>query len=287
MRKAADQRGTEPRLEFIKIGSINDAGDNLAAVIGGFRIRGHDRQQLFAIMGWRHRITRFGRCRYGQITDDLARQRQGVIIILGKIVGNAAQTGMGIPAAQRFGVNILAGCLFDQRRTRQKDGALLRHDNGLVRHRGHIGTACGAGPHDNRDLRNTGRAHPRLIVEYTPKMIAVRKHLVLTRQVGTATIHEIQAGKMILQRDLLRPQMLFHRQRIVATALNRGIIADDHTITSADLANAGNDPGSGYRILIEAMRGKQPDFKKVRTRIQHPGHTVTRQQFAAGQMPFA
>ena len=203
-----------------------------------------------------------------QIIDNLACQCQRVIIILGQIVGNTTQPRMGIAATQRFSIDILAGSLFHQRRTGQKDGPLPCNNNRLVRHGRHIGTPGRAGSHDHGNLRNTGCAHPRLIIKNASKMVAVGKHLVLTRQVGTAAIHQIQAGQMVLQRDFLRAKMLFHRQRIVTATLYRGVIADDHAVPPAYLADTGNDPGGRDLILIQVMRRKKPDFQKIGTRIQ-------------------
>jgi hypothetical protein len=44
-------------------------------------------------------------------------------------------------------------------------------------------------------------------------MVAVRKHLGLVRQVRAAAVDQVHARQPVLQRDLLRAQMLLHRHR--------------------------------------------------------------------------
>ena len=71
------------------------------------------------------------------------------------------------------------------------------------------------------------RRHRRLVVEDAAEMLAVGKDLVLVRQVGAAGIDEVDAGQMVLPRDLLGAQMLLHRDRIIGPALDRGVVGDD------------------------------------------------------------
>ena len=164
-------------------------------------------------------------------------------VVLGEMVGDAGKTRMDLRAAEFFGRDVLAGRGLHQRRAAKEDGALVPDDDALVGHRRHIGAARRAGAHDAGDLRDAGRAHRRLVEEDAPEMLAVGKDLVLVGQVGAAGIDEVDAGQIVLQRDLLRAQMLLHGERIVGAALHRGVVDDDHHFASRHAADAGDEAG--------------------------------------------
>jgi hypothetical protein len=137
------------------------------------------------------------------------------------MVDDAGAAGMHLGAAQLFGGHHLAGRRLHQRRAAEEDGALPFDDDGFVRHRRHVGAACGARAHHHRDLRDAGGRHVGLVVEDAAEMIAIGKHLGLVRQVGTAGIDQVDARQPVLSRDLLHAKVLLHRHRIVGAALDR------------------------------------------------------------------
>ena len=155
-----------------------------------------------------------------EIGDDAPRDAQGVMIVLRQVVDNARLARVQIAAAQILRAHHLPRGGFHQRRPAEEDGALVLDDDGLIRHRRHIGAAGGAGAHHRRDLRNAQRRQRRLIVEDAAEMLAVGKHFSLMRQVGAAAIHQIDAGQPVLARDFLRAQMFLHRHRKVGAALD-------------------------------------------------------------------
>ena len=161
------------------------------------------------------------------------------------------------------------------------------HDDGLVRHRRHIGAARGARAHHHRDLRDAERRQRRLVVEDAAEMLAVGKHLGLVRQVGAAGIDQIDAGQPVLARDLLRAQMLLHRHRIVGAALDRGVVAHDHAFAAFDAADAGDQAGAVDRVVVHAVGGERRQFEERRARIEQPHHALARQQLAARPMTLA
>ncbi len=63
--------------------------------------------------------------RGAEMFDDLAGERQRVVVIVGEIVGNAGKPRMRIAAAERFRIDHLARRLFHQRRAGKEDGALF------------------------------------------------------------------------------------------------------------------------------------------------------------------
>ena len=201
-------------------------------------------------------------------------------VVLGIVVGDAGLFRMHVGAAELFSGNDFAGRRLHQWRAAEEDGALVAHDDGLVRHRRHVGAARGARTHDGRDLRDARRRQRRLIVENAAEMLAIGKDIGPLRQVGPAGIDQVEAGQPVLARNLLRPQMLLHRHRIIGAAFDGGIIADDYTFASGDPADAGNDPGRMDGLPIHAVGGERRQFEERRTRVDERHHPLARQQFA-------
>ena len=139
---------------------------------------------------------------------------------------------MQVAAAEVLGGDDLAGGGLHQRRATQEDGALVAHDDGLVAHRRDVGAAGGARAEHRGDLRNALGAHGRLVVEDAAEMFPVREHLVLARQERAAGVDEVDARQPVLQRDLLRAQMLLDRDRVVGAAFDRRVVGDDHALAS-------------------------------------------------------
>ena len=109
-------------------------------------------------------------------------------------------------------------------------GAL--HDHALVAHRRHVGAAGRARAHDGRELRDAVGRHARLVVEDAPEVVAVGEDLGLQRQVGAAGIDQVDAREAVLERDLLRAQVLLDRQREVRAALDGRVVGDDHALAA-------------------------------------------------------
>ena len=194
---------------------------------------------------------------------------------------------MHVGAAEVFGGNHFAGRRLHQRRAAEEDRALIAHDDGLVRHRRHVGAARGARPHDHRDLRDARGRQCRLVVKDAAEMLAVGKHVGPLRQVGAAGIDQIDARQPVLARDLLRAQVLLHRQRIVGAAFDRGIVADDHAFAPGNAADAGDDAGGANSVLVHAVGGERRQFEKRRTRIDQRHHALARQKFSARKVTLA
>lgn len=181
-------------------------------------------------------------------------------IVTRQMIGNAGQACVHVAAAEIFGRDHLSCRRFDQRRTSEKDRSLLLDDDGFIRHGRHIGAARRAGTHDDGDLRNAGRRHIGLIIEDTAEVIAIRKDLVLVRQVCAAGIDKIDAREIVFRRDLLRTKMLLHRDRIVGAAFDRGIVADDHAVTAGDTADTRNQAGTRSLVAVHSVGRRRADF---------------------------
>ena len=131
------------------------------------------------------------------------------------------------------------------------------------------------------------RRHLRLVVEDAAKVPLVRKDLVLHRQEGAAGIHHVDARKIVLPRDVLRAQMLLHRQRIVGAALDGGVIGDDDAFPPRDAADAGDDARRMHVAAIEAVGGQRRQFEECGAGIDQEVDAVARQHLAARGVPLA
>ena len=87
------------------------------------------------------------------------------------------------------------------------------------------------------------RRHPRLVEEDAAEVLAIGKDLGLQRQERAARVDEVDAGQAVLERDLLRAQVLLDRERVVGAALDRGVVGDDQHLAARDAADAGDEPG--------------------------------------------
>ena len=69
--------------------------------------------------------------------------------------------------------------------------------------------------------------HARLVEEDPAEVVAVGEHLVLPRQERAARVDEVEAGQPVGGGDLLRPQVLLDRHRVVGAALDRRVVGGD------------------------------------------------------------
>ena len=131
------------------------------------------------------------------------------------------------------------------------------------------------------------RRHLRLIVEDAAKMPLVRKNLVLHRQEGAAGIHHVDARKVVLPRDVLCPQMLLHRHRVVGAALDGGVIGDDDAFPPRNAPDAGDDARRMHVAAIQAVGGQRRQFEERGSGIDQQVDAVARQHLAARGVPLA
>ena len=74
------------------------------------------------------------------------------------------------------------------------------------------------------------RGHRRLVEEDPPEVLAVGEDLGLQRQERAAGVDQVDARQPVLQRDLLRAQVLLDGHRVVGAALDRRVVGDDHAL---------------------------------------------------------
>ncbi len=148
---------------------------------------------------------------------------------------------MQLAAAELLGRDDLADRGLHQRRAAEEDRALVAHDHRLVAHRRHVRAAGRARAEHGGDLRDAGGRHPRLVVEDAPEVVAIREDLVLHRQERAAGVDEVDAGQPVLERDLLRAQVLLHGERVVRAALDGRVVADHHHVPPVHEPDARDD----------------------------------------------
>ena len=201
-------------------------------------------------------------------------------VVVGEIVGDARVAGVDVAAAELLGGDVLAGRRLHERRPAEEDRAGLLHDDRLVAHRRDVGAAGGARAHHHRDLRDPLGRQPRLVVEDAAEVLAIGEDLGLHRQEGAARVDEIDAGQAVVQRDLLRPQVLLHRERIVGAALDRRVVGDDQHLAARHPADAGDQPGARRLAVVEAGGGERRDLEERRARVEQPVEPLADRELA-------
>ena len=122
---------------------------------------------------------------------------------------------------------------------------------------GHVGAAGRARAHHGGDLRDPLLGHRRLVEEDPAEVLAVGEDLVLERQERAAGVHEVDARQPVVERHLLRAQVLLDRHRVVRAALDRRVVGDDHALAPADAADAGDDPRARRVAVVHAVGGER------------------------------
>ena len=207
-------------------------------------------------------------------------------VVVGEVVDDAGLAGVHVAAAQVLGGDDLAGGRLHQRRPAEEDRALVAHDDGLVAHRGHVGAAGRARSHHGGDLGDAARAHRGLVEEDPAEVLAVGEDLVLPRQERAAGVDQVDAGQPVRQRDLLRPQVLLHRHRVVRAALDGGVVGHHHALAAADPADAGDDARPpGVSFVVHALGRQRARSPGTGCRDRAAGRPGPGQQLAARHVP--
>src|SRR5205814_3410247 len=158
-REAAHQGRAIELLELVELAAVDDAGDDVAHVVGPAHVIRDDAVDL---LGRVERLLRLGeRQRYRlhriEIAGNAARDAERVAVIERVMIGDAGDAAVDVGAAKLLGGDDLAGGRLHQWRAAKKDRALAFDDDALVRHRRHISAARGARSHDDRDLWHAER----------------------------------------------------------------------------------------------------------------------------------
>ena len=165
-------------------------------------------------------------------------------------------------AAELLRGHLLPGRRLHQRRAAEEDRALVADDDRLVAHRRDVGAARRAGAHHRGDLRDPLRRHRRLVEEDAAEVLAVGEDFVLHRQEGAARVDQVDAGQPVLQRHLLRPQVLLHRHRVVGAAFDGRVVGGDDDLAPLDPADPGDDPAARRGAVVEVLGGERGELEE-------------------------
>ncbi len=284
-----DQRGAIERLELVELRAVDHPPDHFVHVVGRPHVGGDHAIELLRIQQGRAGVGHHQRIGLAgvQPPDDPAHDLQRMGVVLGHVVDHARAAAVGVGAPQFLGRDHLARGRLHQGRPAQEDGPLPAHDHRLVRHGRHIGAAGGARAHDAGDLGDALRAHPRLVEEDAPEVIAVGEDLGLMGQVRPAGVHQIDARQPVLLGDLLGPEVLLHGQREIGPALHRGVVGHDHHLAPRHAAHAGDQSRPRRLAVVEPVGGQGPHLQERRAGIQETPHPIAGQQLAATRVPLA
>ena len=135
--------------------------------------------------------------------------------------------------------------------------------------------------HDERDLGDPGGRHPGLVVEDPAEVVAVREDVGLERQERAAAVDEVDARQPVLERDLLRPEVLLDRHRVVGAALDRRVVGDDDARRPLDRPDPGDDPGARGVAVVQPGRGERAQLEERRAGVEQPVDPLPDGQLAA------
>ena len=116
-------------------------------------------------------------------------------------------------------------------------------------------------------------------------MVAVGEDLGLQRQERAARVDEVDARQPVLLRDLLRAQVLLHREREVGAALDGRVVREDHARLALDDADAGDDPGRGSLAVVDLPGGERAELEERGAGVDEPIDPLARCQLPARVMP--
>src|SRR5204863_2600826 len=83
---------------------------------------------------------------------------------------------------------------------------------------------------------------------------------------------------------LLGPEVLLHGHRVVAAALDRGVISDDDDGRALDRANAGDDPCGRRVVVVEAVCRERTQLEEWASGVQQPVDPLADGKLAALSM---
>ena len=115
-------------------------------------------------------------------------------------------------------------------------------------------------------------------------MPLVREDLVLQREVGPARIDQVDAGKSVLEGDLLGAEMLAHRERVIGAPLDRGVIGHEHALLAFDPSDSGDDARGGKVVVVHLVGGERRELQPGTSGIEHPVDPIANQELLAREM---
>ena len=285
--EAGDQGRTVAGLELVEAGAVDEPGDHLAHVVLAPEIGADDAADLTRIVS---RVLGRGdvagrRLDRVQRRDDGAGRLQRLDLVPGEVVGDPRQPRVDVGAPELLGRDVLAGRRLHEGRPAEKDGARAFDDDRLVGHRRHVGAAGRARAQDHGDLRYARRRQPGLVEEDASEVLPVREYLGLHRKKGAAGIDQIDARQPVLERDLLRSQVLLDGDGKVGAPFDGGIVGHHHHLAAAHAPDARDEPGPRRLVVVHAAAGQRRQLEKGGVGVEQMGQPDAHRKLALLGMP--
>ena len=269
-------------LELQKVRAINQAGDDLAHVVGLALVRRHDAHQFLFIKQRLGMAGGSGCDVPAQLVHHLARHGNGVGIVLTQVLAQPGDPGMGLGTAQLVFRAVLANGGLHQRWASQKDIGTTPHQNHIVRQARQISTTRSGRAMHHRNLRQTHGRHARLVGKGAT---AFNKNFALVHQIGATTLHQRDQRQLVLLCDLLHAQTFFQTHGRHGAALDRTVAGRNDAAFTRHYANADDRAAPHDRLLaivvVHVQPGQAADLQERCAAVQQAGHALTRQQLLA------
>src|SRR5919106_184764 len=155
-------------MRLVQAAPVDEAGEHLTHVVAARIVLRDDSVALPRVVErllGREDIQRRLRLAPAEVGDDLAGERESVLVADGVVVRDAGDAGVDVRAAQLLRGHLLARGRLHERRPAEEDRARAPHDHGLVAHGGGGGAAPPAGAHDAGGLRGAPWGHTGLVEE--------------------------------------------------------------------------------------------------------------------------
>ena len=279
-----DQGRPVARLELVQPAAVQQPRQRLPDVLLHPGVPRPDAEQLLFGVERRLRRPALRRLRPGglQPGDQSPQLADGVPVVLGEVVGDAGALGVHPRAAQFLRGDRLPGGRLHQRRAAQVDRPRSADDDRLVAHGRDIGAAGGAHPHHRGELGDAFGAHHRLVAEDPPEVLAVGEDFRLQGQERSAAVHQVNGGQAERPRDLLRPEVLFHRERVVGAALHRGVVGRHHHQPPRDRPHSRDQSRRRGGRVVALEPGERPDLQERGPRIGQQLDPLAHREFPLG-----
>ena len=202
------------------------------------------------------------------------------MLVLGQLIGETADPGVHLGAAERLVVAVLAGRHLDQRWAAEEDLRALFDQHDVVAHTRDVRAAGRRVAEHQRDRRHAGGRELREVFEHRP---TGDEDLGLGRQVGATGFDEIDERQPVLAGDHHRPADLLAAVGVAGAAADRRVVGDDHARDAFDLADPGHDARSHREA--RAVRRDSHQLEEGCVPVEQQLDPLAGEQFAAPAVP--
>ena len=116
-------------------------------------------------------------------------------------------------------------------------------------------------------------------------MLAIREDLSLQRQERAAGVHEIDTRQPVVERDLLRPEVLLHRDRVVGASLDGSVVGHDQNFAARDASDASDDACRRSFVVVKIPGCERGQLEEWRALVEQLVDPFAHRQLALGAMP--